>query len=166
VKASVFFLPLVLALVVLIAVLVWTPAGEPSPTDTGTGPEPVPTPTTTVEVERRFQGRTARMWHGIAAAYRRKLLIRWRPTVEYAYRLASVTFGVPYSQLHAVGGCESTHYPFARNGRYRGLFQEGPMFESGPYGRAGFSVWDPVANALTAAGVVAGQGWRQWECKP
>jgi hypothetical protein len=79
VKASVFFLPLVLALVVLIAVLVWTPAGEPSPTDTGTGPEPVPTPTTTVEVERTVQGRTAADWHQAAARYlRRTRLLRHR----------------------------------------------------------------------------------------
>jgi hypothetical protein len=112
------------------------------------------------------QGKDADEWHRIAARYRRKLLVRWKPTVQYAYRLAATIYGVSYSELHRVSGCESNHYVYARNGQYRGLFQEGPMFERGPFGRAGFSVWDPVANALTAASTVAQQGWRQWQCKP
>jgi hypothetical protein len=113
-----------------------------------------------------IQGKDVGQWHAIAARYRRKLLVRWKPTVQYAYRLAAAVYGVSYGQLHAVSGCESNHYVFARNGQYRGLFQEGPMFERGPFGRAGFSVWDPVANALTAASVVSRQGWRQWSCRP
>jgi hypothetical protein len=127
-------------------------------------PVPAPDP---APVEVTVQGKTAAQWHHVAAMYRRKLLIRWRPSVDYAYRLASALFGVPYSQLHAVGGCESHHYPFARNGKYRGVLQEGSMFETGPLGRAGFSVWDPIANVLTGAMVVRHDGgWGQWECKP
>ena len=90
---------------------------------------------------------------------------RWQPTVEYAYRLAATVYGVSESELRRIGSCESHHYPFARNGRYRGVMQEGPMFERGPFGRAGFSVYDPLANVLTAAHARTQDGsWRQWEC--
>ena len=34
------------------------------------------------------------------------------------------------------------------------------------HGIAGFSVFDPVANALAAARLVADEGWSQWVCKP
>lgn len=87
-------------------------------------------------------------------------------TVEYALRLASVVYGVPYGQLSSVSYCESRHNIWAQNGQYRSLFQEGPMFERGPFGRAGFSVWDPIANALTAGYTVSRGGWSQWECRP
>ena len=97
----------------------------------------------------------------------REVRRKWKPTVSYAYRLAAVAYGVSLFELRSIGWCESRHYPFARNGRYRGVMQEGPMFERGPYGRAGFSVWDPVANVMTAAHARVEDGsWRQWECKP
>ena len=88
------------------------------------------------------------------------------PSVSEALTLAAVAYGVPRSELSRVAWCESTHRPSARNGPYRGLFQEGPMFEAGPYGRAGLSVWSPYASAMTAAYTVSREGWRQWECKP
>jgi hypothetical protein len=88
------------------------------------------------------------------------------PPVWYALKLASAAFGVPFWELHSVGSCESHLWPYAQNGAYRGLFQTGPMFERGPFGQAGFSVWDPLANAMTAAYTVARGGWSQWECKP
>jgi hypothetical protein len=161
------FVGIAVAFVVWLTAVVWSGASAGEPSETGTGPEPtLPPPTTTVQLERKVQGRTARGWHRIAAGYRRKLLVRWKPTVQYAYRLAAAIYGVSYWQMHNVSQCESNHYPYARNGQYRGLFQEGPMFERGPFGHAGFSVWDPIANALTAADVVSQQGWGQWECKP
>lgn len=89
-----------------------------------------------------------------------------RASVIHAIRLASVVYGVPASELASVGSCESHLWPFAQNGQYRGLFQEGPMFERGIFGRAGFSVWDTYANVFTAAWTVAREGWRQWECRP
>lgn len=90
----------------------------------------------------------------------------YQGSVDEALRLASVTYGVPLHELRSVAWCESTHRPLARNGRYRGLFQEGPMFEAGPFGRAGLSVWSPYANAMTAAYTVSREGWRQWQCRP
>lgn len=86
--------------------------------------------------------------------------------VQYAIRLAATTYGVSETAMHRVASCESGHSSTAVNGRYRGVYQEGPMFERGRYGRAGFSVWDPVANAMTAAETVAHEGWSQWSCKP
>jgi hypothetical protein len=84
--------------------------------------------------------------------------------VQNALRLAATIWPVSYWQLKSVAKCESGLWPFARNGRYRGLFQTGPMFERGPFGS--FSVWDPYANVFTAALTASRQGWRQWSCKP
>ena len=124
-------------------------------------------------VEGRYRGATAEQWAGRFRERTRQLQAvradvhrRWHPTVVYALRLASAVYGVPYSELSAVSWCESHHYPFAVNGPYRGLFQEGPMFESHSLGRAGFSVFDPIINALVAASTVSQQGWRQWSCRP
>jgi hypothetical protein len=125
----------------------------------------------TVTVVGRYRGELASTW---ARRYRERgvelrkaradVHRRWHPTVLYALRLASTVYGVPYRELHAVGSCESHLYAFARNGRYRGVFQEGPMFERGPF--ASFGVFDPIANALTAAYTVSHEGWRQWSCRP
>lgn len=119
----------------------------------------------------RFDGAGAEKWrwrwlleHRRALKAERRLRNRFSRDVAYALRLASAAYGVPYSQLSAVAWCESNHDPSAVNGQYRGLFQEGPMFERGPF--AGFSPWDPVPNALMAAYTVSREGWQQWECRP
>jgi hypothetical protein len=118
--------------------------------------------------ERRKRKRLARYSVKIEKArnaLKRELGKRFYP-VSYAIRLAATTYGVSEWQMHRVASCESGHSAFATNGQYRGVFQEGPMFESGPFGHAGFSVFDPVANSMTAAYTVARQGWRQWSCRP
>lgn len=107
----------------------------------------------------KFKRRTRQYQHA-----RAELRREWQPTVLYALRLASAVFGVSYWSLYNVSKCESNHYVFARNGQYRGIFQEGPMFERGPF--AAFGVFDPIANALTAAHTVSREGWRQWSCRP
>jgi predicted secreted protein len=90
----------------------------------------------------------------------RRLQHRWRPTVDYAIRLASAVTGVPAAELYAVARCESGLSPAASNGRYLGLFQLG-------WDPFGFSPFDPVANALSAAMTVKRDGsWRQWTCRP
>lgn len=89
-----------------------------------------------------------------------------RRDVAYAIHLAATVYGVSESDMHSVASCESGHSSTAVNGQYRGVYQEGPMFERGPFGRAGFSVWDAVPNALTAAWTVSREGWSQWSCKP
>lgn len=87
----------------------------------------------------------------------------------YAISLASRVFGVPYWELRAVASCETggTFDPYARNSSSSasGLFQ---FLDStwASQGIPGFSVFDPVANALATARIVARQGWRQWVCKP
>lgn len=127
----------------------------------------MPWPPPSIIVESTFQGHNAEWWaHRTTFWKRRELRARkiLRPTVDHAIKLAAVTFGVSVVQLHHVASCESGHDPLAVNGIYRGVFQEGPMFERGPF--ASFGVWDPVANALTAAHTVAREGWSQWSCKP
>jgi hypothetical protein len=110
-----------------------------------------------------FQGRDAAWWAHRAIRNRREIIRlkhRWKPTVTYALRLASAVSGVPYTELRAVSWCESRHEPFAANGRYKGLFQLG-------WSPFGFSPFDPVANALSAALTVVHDGsWRQWACQP
>jgi len=115
----------------------------------------------------RFEGLGPERWaqryrreHERTLQLRHQLRHRWHPTVEYALRLASAVSGVPLGDLVAVSRCESTFNPFASNGQYRGLFQ----LHWAPFG---FSPFDPIANALSAALTVRHDGgWRQWECKP
>ncbi len=115
----------------------------------------------------KFHGLTAKQWaqrfneRGAKLRHARMLLRRrWRPTVHYSLRLASAATGVSYRELAAVSWCESRQYPFAVNGRYKGLFQLG-------WAPFGLDPFDPLANALSAAMTVRHDGgWRQWECKP
>lgn len=117
-----------------------------------------------LERELRKARHAAKVNGRLARTYQRAARRRWTPTVDHAIRLASITFHVSRYELRAVASCESGFWPFARNGQYRGVFQEGPMFERGPYRELG--VWDPYANVFTAASTVAREGWSQWECKP
>lgn len=100
---------------------------------------------------------------------------RWRPTALYAIRLASIVYGVPRRDMLTVARCESPGLnPFLQHptSRAAGLFQFLPSTWAGPWGAkkfaaSGFSVWDPVANALAAAYIVDRDGgWFQWTCKP
>lgn len=93
-------------------------------------------------------------------------IVRTSPPVSEALTVASIAYGVPRAELEHVAFCESTLNPSARNGRYRGIFQMGPIFESSPYGRAGLSVWSPLASAMAAASIVRAGGWGPWECRP
>ncbi len=129
-----------------------------------------PPATVTVTVTSQYRGVSARGWAGRFRHRTRQLQAArtdvrhvqrvWRPTVEYALRLASAVYGVPYRDLATVSRCESTWNPFATNGRQLGLFQLG-------WAPFGLSPFDPVANALSAAMTVKHDGsWRQWQCKP
>jgi hypothetical protein len=90
-------------------------------------------------------------------------------SASYSIKLASSVFGVSYRDMWSVAGCETggTYSPFSRNrsSTASGLFQ---FLDStwASQGISGFSVFDPVANALGAARIVARQGWRQWSCQP
>lgn len=117
-----------------------------------------------LRVERTQHAHQVRELRMQARGLRRTLA--HHPSVAEALTIASVAYGVPRAQLSTVAWCESTHRPWARNGAYRGLFQEGPMFEQGPYGRAGLSVWSPYASAMTAALTASREGWAQWSCRP
>jgi hypothetical protein len=146
----------------------------------------LPSPASTPVVKSTHMGKTAFQWHRIAE--KRRLARDWlqkRLTfrvlevralqkvkappardVQYGIHLAATTYGVSETDMHRVASCESGHSATAANGQYRGVFQEGSMFERSRFGRAGFSVWDPVANAMNAAETVSREGWSQWTCKP
>jgi len=122
----------------------------------------VSTTTTNDFVIRSLRQQVRREHRRYIAARRHVLRLkqRWQPTVSYAIRLASAVSGVPQSELYAVARCESGLSPAATNGRYKGVFQLG-------WAPFGFSPFDPVANALSAALTVRHDGgWRQWQCKP
>ena len=134
----------------------------------------------------RFQGHGAEYWHWqLVLAERKNVALQAAVdaansgnrygTVEYALRLAAAAFpNVPLSELRAVARCESGFDPHNRNlsSTASGLFQFLDSTWRGAWGaasfhRLGFSVYDPVANALAAAQVVARDGgWRQWACAP
>ncbi len=69
-----------------------------------------------------------------------------------------------------VATCESGLNPRASNGgSFLGLFQQAARYwggRSAQYGMAGRSAFDPYANAVVSAGMVAGSGWSHWSCRP
>ena len=89
---------------------------------------------------------------------------RQSDSVTKAIRLAAITHGVSESRLRRVAHCESTHNPYATNGRYVGLFQFGtPLWNQTPY--RNFSRTDPYAASQAAAWAFA-RGWSShWTCK-
>jgi soluble lytic murein transglycosylase-like protein len=107
----------------------------------------------------------------------RRLVIRFKRDVEYAFHLAGDLFGIPLNlsrgvsegELRSVSYCETggTFNPFAKN---RSSSASGMMqFLDSTWANQGlprFSVFDPIANILAAARIVAGEGWHQWACKP
>jgi hypothetical protein len=111
-----------------------------------------------------YRGHSAAFWagrfHRAQRMTHRLLYRKWQPTVMYALRLASAVTGVRLAELAHVAYCESTYNPFAQNGRYKGIFQLG-------WSPFGFSPYDPIANALSAALTVRHDGgWRRWSCRP
>lgn len=99
----------------------------------------------------------------------RRRVRAYKRDAGYAIELAASAFGVSSSEMWAVARCETggTFSPHAKNSSSSasGLFQ---FLDStwASQGIRGFSVFDPVANALGAARIVARQGWRQWSCQP
>lgn len=89
---------------------------------------------------------------------------RFAGTSTTAIRVACVTYNVSCGTLLRVARCESSLDPFARNGRYLGLFQLGGFHLQDPVIEAS-SPFDPYANALHTARYVSAHGWgTQWDC--
>ena len=90
--------------------------------------------------------------------------------IESIIRTAAAAWGADPNQLLRVAWCESRYNPYAVNSRSgaAGLFQFMPATWAANSVRAGYagaSVFDPVANANTAAFMFRnGQAW-QWSCK-
>lgn len=115
----------------------------------------------------RYAGRGPEFWHWRYVQARRATRRHYRPTVNYALRLASDLYRVPYWQMRSVAWCESRFDPSNVTPPYSasGLMQFLPGTWS-DQGLPRFSVFDPVANALAAARIVSREGWRQWVCRP
>lgn len=109
----------------------------------------------------------ARRRHDAARIHRMRvdLTRRYQASSTTAIRVACAVYTLPCGTFLRVARCESTFDPFARNGRYLGLFQLGGSHLADPIIEA--SSWsDPYANALHTARFVKAHGWShsQWEC--
>jgi surface rod structure-forming protein G/transglycosylase-like protein with SLT domain len=90
--------------------------------------------------------------------------------IETVIRAAAATWGADVDQLLRIAWCESRYNPAAYNASSgaSGLFQFIPgtwVLNSPRSGFGGASVFDPVANANTAAMMFASGQARQWACK-
>ena len=90
--------------------------------------------------------------------------------IETVIRAAAATWGADVDQLLRIAWCESRYNPAAYNASSgaSGLFQFIPgtwALNSPRSGFGGASVFDPVANANTAAMMFAKGQARQWACK-
>ncbi len=90
--------------------------------------------------------------------------------IESIIRTAAANWNADADQLLRVAWCESRYNPSAYNASSAasGLFQFLPRTWTANSARAGYggaSVFDPVANANTAAYMFADQQARQWACK-
>lgn len=99
---------------------------------------------------------------------RRRLVrvIRTRTQVPEAIRLAAFTYGVDPNRMRRIAFCESRLDPGAYNpSGASGLMQFMPgTWASNKYGKAAFSVWNPLASALGAAYHASRYGWSAWSC--
>jgi hypothetical protein len=149
-----------LAATVLIAVVLLLTAGV-YPDDPISPQGPAPDWQVRYEQEHRLSLKRYRLLgrreHQLKRAHE-ALRRHFRRDVDYALRLASAVYGVPLWQLQRVAYCESTDNPLAVNGKFKGLMQLG-------WAPFGFSPFDPIASALSAAQTVKHDGsWRQWTC--
>lgn len=91
-----------------------------------------------------------------------------RPSAGEAIALASFVYGVPEATLRRLAWCESRMNPRAlnRSSGAAGLLQFLPStWRGNRFGRAGFSVWSPYANAMGAAYHISRYGTGAWECR-
>jgi soluble lytic murein transglycosylase-like protein len=111
----------------------------------------------------RYAGKGPEAWHWKYVQLRRSLVAR--PSTLEAIALASTAYRVSYSTLRRKAWCESRFDPWARNGsEASGLFQFLPStWRTTPY--AGFSVFDPFANALAAGWMHSVGRGGEWSCR-
>lgn len=98
------------------------------------------------------------------ARLQRQLAVHWEPTIDYACRLGRVVYGVPVAHCKRVIRCESENNRWLINspGRdtARGYAQFLPSTWAGTvFGRARFSIFDPIAPVLQMDAIAATQGF-------
>lgn len=155
-----FFYVLVAAFVVVLVIAARTAGAD----------DPPPTTTTEPQADPTVQGKTAVQWHRVAQRYLSRarslrVAIRRDPEVSTAIGLACVTYHVSCATLWRKARCESHLWRYAHNpSGASGLLQFlGSTWRSTPY--AGFSVFDPYANALAAAWMHANGRGGEWVCQ-
>lgn len=139
-----------------------------------------------LNVSQTYRGRSAKYWHhawkgerkvrvrrgNLINAQRRVIYgLNRKPRnydARYAIHLAALTYGVNEGDMLRVASCESGFNTYSVNSSSTasGLFQFlNSTWRTNLY--SGFSVFDPVANALGAAWLVRQDGgWREWQCRP
>lgn len=82
------------------------------------------------------------------------------PSVSEIVSSAAAEFGVSYDYLMSIAQCESNYYIYAYNpAGYHGLFQfDFPTWSAYGYG----SIYDPEAQARTAARLIAAGQTERW----
>lgn len=93
---------------------------------------------------------------------RRLLAVKWQPTARYACALGEVAYGVPVNDCLKVIGCESggDRFQVTPPDGASGYSQFLPSTWRGTvFGRAGFSVFDPIAPILQMDQIAAHQGF-------
>jgi hypothetical protein len=138
-----------------------------------------------------WDGRGAESWHWQTVLLERELVVLrkrvaemntgglpLRRAADHGLRLAAVVYGVPYRDLRAIAECESGVWPLAKNpsSSASGTLQFlDSTWARTPFGRAGFSVFDPIANALAGAWLMdydrgelhdGRYSYREWVCQP
>jgi soluble lytic murein transglycosylase-like protein len=136
------------------------PPTAPSPAPPPTAPSPAPSPAApATAAPQKAQ---------LAAAHVPPATPPAASSVQDIIRQAFAPLG-PNAVAWAlrVAACESGYNPRARNpSGASGLFQFMPStWASTPQGRAGQSVWDPVANARAAAWYYQTGGPSRWSCR-
>lgn len=123
----------------------------------------------------------ARCHHDLAwqkhdrAKLHHQLARRYQTSVETAFQVAEVVYGMPHAEARRVGTCESGLNPLERNSvTATGVMQElDSTFRHTPFGRItipGLPIasFDAFVNIM-AAGYIwhrDGGSWREWVCQP
>lgn len=95
-----------------------------------------------------------------------QLAKRYHESVDTAFRIAEVVYGMPRSKARVIGMCESNLNPLAYNSATAsGVMQLlASTFRRTPY--AGLPIFSPVVNILSAGWLWKhdGSSFREWSC--
>lgn len=120
-----------------------------------------------LKAERTLSGKLRAQLVKTRRAERRWRKAKW-PTVDQSIVVASHVYGVSITTMRRIGTCESGLRSWAKNkvSTASGVFQFlDKTWARTPEGRAGLSVWNPVANVFAAARHMSRYGTGAWVCQ-